>query len=116
MSFTNQGHDLFASRNISYEDISKFVVVIFCPNYIDEDTNKEFVQFTIRFTVYIGDNNEEITFGFNNKIILDALAEKIYKREYGSLQRMEFEYGRPNGLELFDAEFYLMELLDLETI
>lgn len=118
ISFTNQGYDILSSRNITHEDIVKFVVLIFCFNYLGENDNKQAVELTVRFTVYVGElnNTQEITFTFNNKVILDALIDKIYKPEFGCAQRFEFNYDRPNSLELFDAEFYLMDLLNLETI
>jgi hypothetical protein len=118
ISFTNQAYEILSSRNFTHEDIVKFVVAIFCPIYQDEITNKEIVELTVRFTVYVGESNktQEITFIFNNKIILNALVEKIYSSEFGCMQRYEFHFDKPNSLELFDAEFYLMELLNLEVV
>jgi hypothetical protein len=112
ISFTGPAYDILESRGCTYEDIEKFNVIIFCPTYLDEKTNTEVVDFTVRFSVFLR-QGEEITFLFNNKIISDALVAQIYKKEFGVFQQYNFEYPRPNAMELFDAEYYLIELLNL---
>lgn len=119
-SFTGPAYDILSSRNFTHENIHKFNVTIYCSTYVNEEDSKDVVDITVRFSVFLARANvnsiEEITLGFNNKIILDALITKIYDPQYGVFQQYDFEFEAPNPIELFDGEFYLMNLLGLEII
>lgn len=116
ISFTNQGYEILSSRNYTHEDIHKFVVTIFAPTYFEEIKKEDIVDLMIRFTVFLGDTDkkQEITFLYNDKRILEALVNQIHNIEFGVFQQYSFEFGKVSPLELFDAEYSLLELLNLE--
>lgn len=118
MTFTGPAYEILSSRNFSHEDIQKFNVTIYCRIFSDEENGNDIEDITVRFSVFLGskNNTEEITLQFTNKIIINALINKIYDGKYGVYQQYDFEFGRPNAIELYDAEYYLMELLKLEAV
>lgn len=116
VAFTNHGYTIFKDRNITHEDINNFVVTIFFSSCIEDD-NTSTVDLDVRFTVFIdngGSNNQEITFMFHDKKILDSIVDKFFKEEFGVVQKYEWTFPKPNGIELFDAQLTLYEELGIE--
>lgn len=116
-AFTGQAFDQLSSRGCTQDDIENFNVTVFASTYKGEN-NCEIVDLTIRFTVYIkcGNSIDEITFAFSNESIINALINQTHKIEYGVFQQYNFQFSKPNMLELYDGEYYLMQLLNLETL
>jgi len=114
-SFTNRGYEILSSRNFTHEDIVKFAVLIFFPTY-QNSQGVDVVDPTIRFTVYLGTaaQYQEITFLFDEKLIVNAIVEKYYEKSLGVFQQYLFEFSRPNTIQLFDAQFALTELLGID--
>lgn len=115
LSFTTQGYEIITSRNFTHEDILQFSVAVFFSTYLNDDDDKT-LDCLIRFTVKLGtlDNNQEITFLFNNKKVIDSFTEKYFKEEFGVCQQELFNFDRPNLIKLYDASFCLTELLGIE--
>lgn len=115
LSFTTQGYDIITSRNFSHEDILQFSVAVFFSIYLD-DADEEVLDSLIRFTVKLGtqDNNQEITFIYNNKNIVNTFTEKYFNKEFGVCQQEVFNYEKPNLIKLYDASYCLSELLGIE--
>lgn len=114
-SFTNQGYEILTARNFTHEDIIKFAVMFFFPTYQDKNQT-DIVDPTVRFTVYLGteERTQEITFLFEESSILQAIVDKYYEKSLGVFQQYLFEFNKPNTIQLFDAQFALTELLEVE--
>lgn len=116
VSFTNHGYDILNKRGVTHEDIKNFVVTMFFATYVSED-NKPEVELDVQFTVYVehGErNNQEITFMYTDKEILDAIINKIHRPEFNDAQRHKFNFGKPNPIQLFDAQLTLDDRLGIE--
>lgn len=115
-SFTNHGYDILNKRGVTHEDIKNFVVTMFFATYVSEDNEPE-VELDVQFTVYVEHgtrNNQEITFMYTDKKILDAIINKIHKPEFNDVQKHKFTFGKPNPIQLFDAQLTLDEKLGIE--
>lgn len=116
VSFTNHGYDILDRRGVTHEDIKNFVVTMFFATYVD-DNNEPEVELDVQFTVYVEHgqrNNQEITFMFTDREILDAIIKKIHDPEFNDVQKHRFNFGKPNPIQLFDAQLTLDEKLGIE--
>ena len=116
VSFTNHGYDILDRRGVTHEDIKNFVVTMFFATYVD-DNNEPEVHLDVQFTVYVehGErNNQEITFMFTDKEILNAIIKQIHNPEFNDVQKHRFRFGKPNPIQLFDAQLTLDEKLGIE--
>lgn len=115
VAFTDDASDLLENRGASEEDIKNFNVNFFFTNYINDDGEVD-TDFIVRFSVFLNtDNNQEITFLFNNDVVKRAIIDKVYKSEFDKayVQHHMFSFGKPNIIELYDAQFILENKLDL---
>ena len=116
VSFTNHGYDILNCRGVTHEDIKNFVVNMFFATYVDYNNEPE-VELIVQFTVYVEHgkrNNQEITFRFTDKEILDAIINQIHDPEFNDVQRHRFNFGKPNPIQLFDAQLTLDDKLGIE--
>lgn len=115
VAFTDEAAELLENRGATEQDIKEFNVTFFFTNYINDDGEVD-TDFIIRFSVFINtSSNQEITFVFNNKAIKEAIINKVYNSKFDNsyMQHHMFAFGKPNVLELYDAQFILEDKLEL---
>lgn len=115
VSFTKHGYDILSKRGVTHEDINNFVVTMFFATFIN-DKNEAEVELDVQFTVYVqhGErNNQEITFMFTDREVLNAIINKVYNSDFNDVQKYTFKFGKPNAIQLFDAQLVLDHKLEL---
>lgn len=113
--FANKNHNELASIDLSISDISKFHVVFFFVTKRANEKEQEYVDLTVRCGVEVtkGDSVKDLGFPLTPGIYEEAIAKKVHSPEFGPYQHFNFEFGKPNQIQLFDAEFMLEEKLGL---
>jgi len=118
-SFANQKFEPLERRGLTVDAIKKFNVVFFFSQLLNED-GPPTIDLTVRYTLSLEiwndgrSSNEEATFTRLTGVFEDAIIEQVYKTEFGPYQHFNFDFGKPNAIQLFDAEFVLEEKLGIE--
>lgn len=104
----------FKQQGITHEDIERFIIKVFVEERYNDDEGIDLRMF-MRFTVLISlpdDKTREITFLYQHPVFMDAIVEQILEpSEDEPVVNYNFEFGRPNPIVLYDAEFLLEEEL-----
>lgn len=105
-------------KRLTIHDITGFQVHIFFNEYdADEDTEDPFVEMNCRITIKgkpderNRENNTQIM--YVQEEYFKAIIDQVYKST-GAFQYYEFEFGVPNELKLYDAEFLIEEKLGID--
>jgi len=119
--FANQDFPPLSQKGLTVDNIKKFNVVFF---FTQKNNKKEklftielTVRYSINFEIPIGGKTsyEEATFTCLSSFFQNAIIEKVYNPEFGSFQHYNFDFGKPNPIQLYDAEFVLEEKLGIEN-
>lgn len=119
-SFANQDFPPLAQRGLTVENIKKFNVVFFFVQKLNGEDAPPTIELTVRYSLNLEINNdgrssyEDATFTRLSGFYEDAIIEQVYKPEFGAFQHYNFDFGKPNAIQLFDAEFVLEEKLGIE--
>jgi hypothetical protein len=118
VAFTDEALPYFESRGVTEENVDRFNVTFFFSNALN-DEGKISTDCVVRFSVFLSNensSNQELTFVYNNNVLLKAIIDKIYKPEFDKayIQHHTFKFGKPNIIKLYDAQFILEEKLGLE--
>lgn len=117
-SFANQSFPPLEQRGLTIENIKKFNVVFFFVKKLTGEDEEDFeVELTVRYTITLQDSEgstEDATFTRLSGFFENAIVEQVYQSDFGDYQHFSFNFGKPNAIQLFDAEFVLEEKLGIE--
>jgi len=117
-SFANNKFSPLKQRGATSDSIKSFKVVFFFIQKLNKD-GSTIVELTVRYTLKLQppgfNSDEEITFTKESGAFENAIVDQIYIPELGPYQHFNFSFGKPNPIQLFDAEFVLEEKLGLEN-
>lgn len=118
-SFANKSFPPLEQRGLTVESIKKFNVVFFFVKKLTGEDEEDFrVELTVRYTLTLQESEnsstEDATFTRLSGFFENAIVEQVYQAEFGDYQHFSFDFGKPNAIQLFDAEFVLEEKLGIE--
>ena len=112
LCFIDDISEPLSHHSFSYEEIENFKVCFFFSQYLNDD-DEIIPEFIIKFTVIMEDGHQ-ITFMFEKESIKNAILNLIYDKDQGDFQYMIFKFDKPNGVELYDAIYFLEANLGIE--
>jgi len=116
-SFANKSFAPLKERGLDVSNIKNFNVVLFFSQFLNKVGEEPTVRLTVRYTLTLeakGRSTTEATFTKQSGFYEDAIIKHVYKPEFSEYQHFNFTFGKPNAIQLFDAEFVLEEKLGIE--
>lgn len=105
-------------KSLTVSDISGFLVYIYFNEYEPEEEGQDpIVEMNCRITIKGKVNDygktEDTQIMYVQEQYFEAVIDQIYEST-GAFQHYEFEFGVPNELKLYDAEFLIEEKLGID--
>ena len=106
-------------KSLTVSDISGFVVYIYFNEYEPEIQGEDpIVEMNCRITIKgntnkDGKKKEDTQVMYVQEEYFNAVIDQIYEST-GAFQHYEYEFGVPNELKLYDAEFLIEEKLGID--